>query len=82
LAKELLVYRLTSIHNLYFYQVLMEGIREAIQTDAFPEFSRAFLRRFSAPGEEGGKEGLGNVTARESRGLLNQSEGLSEKIQA
>jgi queuine tRNA-ribosyltransferase len=81
LAKELLVYRLTSIHNLYFYQVLMERIREAIETDTFPEFSRAFLRRFNASGEEGSEEGLGRETAQEDRGFSNQSEESSEKIQ-
>jgi hypothetical protein len=81
LAKELLVYRLTSIHNLYFYQVLMERIREAIETDTFPEFSRAFLRRFNASGEEGSEEGLGRETAQEDRGFSNQSEKSSEKIQ-
>jgi hypothetical protein len=82
LAKELLVYRLTSIHNLYFYQVLMERIREAVKTDTFPDFTRAFLRRFNASGEEGPEEGLGREPAQEGRGFSNQSEGISEKIQA
>jgi queuine tRNA-ribosyltransferase len=82
LAKELLVYRLTSIHNLYFYQVLMEKIREAIQTDTFPEFSRAFLRRFSSSREEGTDQGLGKEPARKGTGFSNQSVGISEKIQA
>lgn len=81
LAKELLAYRLTSIHNLYFYQVLMERIREAIETDTFPEFSRAFLKRLNASREEGSDEGLGRETAQESRGFSNQSEEISEKIQ-
>jgi queuine tRNA-ribosyltransferase len=63
LAKELLVYRLTSIHNLYFYQTLMERIRQAVEADAFAEFSRAFLNRFSGSEEEeglwNGREGAG-----------------------
>lgn len=82
LAKELLVYRLTSIHNLYFYQVLMERIREAIQTDTFPDFSRDFLRRFNTSREEITEEGSGRETAQEDRGFSNQSEESSEKIQA
>ncbi|MGW8321590.1 MAG: tRNA-guanine transglycosylase, partial [Thermodesulfobacteriota bacterium] len=82
LAKELLVYRLTSIHNLYFYQVLMERIREAIRTDTFREFSLAFLSRFDASPEEGTDEGLGKETGQEGRGFSNRSEGSSEKTQA
>lgn len=46
LAKELLVYRLNSIHNLYFYQCLMEDIRKAIQLGAFSEFYEAFYHRY------------------------------------
>jgi queuine tRNA-ribosyltransferase len=52
LAKELLVYRLTSIHNVYFYQVLMERIRQAIASDTFPSFSREFAGRFGSCEEE------------------------------
>jgi hypothetical protein len=78
----LLVYRLTSIHNLYFYQVLMERIREAIETDTFPDFSRAFLRRFSGSGDEGGEEGLGKEAAQEGGRFSKKSEGVPEKIQA
>jgi queuine tRNA-ribosyltransferase len=81
LARELLVYRLTSIHNLYFYQVLMERMREAIRADAFPEFSRDFSRRFNAS-EEGGEAGLPKDTVQGSREFANRSEGISDKIQA
>jgi len=52
LSKELLVYRLNSLHNLYFYQVLMENIRESIRTDTFEGFRREFLARTDAADEE------------------------------
>jgi queuine tRNA-ribosyltransferase len=71
LARELLVYRLTSIHNLYFYQTLMERIRESIRSDTFSEFSRAFFERFDAPGAERGGEEMESM-----------AEEASEKIQA
>jgi queuine tRNA-ribosyltransferase len=45
-------------------------------------FSRAFFRRFNASREEGTEEGLGKETAQGGRGFSNQSEELSEKIQA
>ncbi|MGB5491119.1 MAG: tRNA-guanine transglycosylase, partial [Woeseiaceae bacterium] len=34
---EILGPRLATIHNLHYYQVLMERIRAAIRTDAMPE---------------------------------------------
>lgn len=37
-AKEMLAMRLAVIHNLYFYNKLMEEIREAIDNDCFAEF--------------------------------------------
>jgi queuine tRNA-ribosyltransferase len=42
LARELLVYRLNSIHNLYYYQHLMEEIRGAVRTDTFSMFRDRF----------------------------------------
>jgi queuine tRNA-ribosyltransferase len=53
LAKELLVYRLTSLHNLYFYQALMERIRLAVHSDTFSEFLRTFCLRFRSAEAEG-----------------------------
>ena len=44
LAKELLVYRLNSIHNLYFYQCLMEDIRKAIRSGTFSDFTERFFQ--------------------------------------
>jgi len=60
LARELLVYQLNSIHNLYYYQNLMHELREAVRADAFPSFVRHFYEQrvedvppSSTPGEGG-----------------------------
>ena len=37
-AKEVLALRLCVMHNLYFYNTLMERIREALRTDTFTQF--------------------------------------------
>ncbi|MGD2028718.1 MAG: tRNA guanosine(34) transglycosylase Tgt [Desulfobacterales bacterium] len=42
MAKELLAYRLNTIHNIYFYMKLMEHIRTAICRNQFDEFRKAF----------------------------------------
>ncbi len=42
MAKEILAYRLNTIHNLYYYMRLMEGIRTAIQKDALDAFRNRF----------------------------------------
>ena len=42
MAKELLSYRLNTIHNLYYYEQLMEGIRQAIKEDGMDDFRKAF----------------------------------------
>ena len=47
MAKELLVYRLHSIHNLYYYQCLMEEMRQAIGTDNFSSFYREFYENMN-----------------------------------
>ena len=46
-ANELLVYRLASIHNIYFYHKLMDTMRKAILDGSFPEFREAFFRRYN-----------------------------------
>lgn len=43
-AKEMLALRLCVLHNLYFYNTLMEGIRNAIDQDRFVEFKEEKLR--------------------------------------
>jgi len=45
-ARELLAYRLASLHNLRFYQRLMEEMRTAILEGRFDAFRRAFLERY------------------------------------
>lgn len=44
MIKELLVYRLNTIHNLYYYSKLMKEIREAISRDKMKEFVEGFYR--------------------------------------
>ncbi len=46
MAGEMLGLRLAVIHNLYFYNHLMEEIRVAIEEDRFEEFRREFLDRY------------------------------------
>ena len=41
-ARELLAYRLLTIHNLYFYLELMDAIRKSIERDEFFQFKKAF----------------------------------------
>ena len=41
-AEEMLAMRLCVMHNLYFYNKLMERIREAIETDTFEEFREKY----------------------------------------
>ncbi len=49
-AKEMLGMRLMVLHNLYFYNHLMEEIRNAIEEHRYEEFSREFTLHY----EEGG----------------------------
>ncbi len=45
MAKELLVYRLLSLHNLHYFLNLMKAIGEAIFQGSFEEFRREFYER-------------------------------------
>ncbi len=42
-AKEMLAMRLCVMHNLYFYNTLMEKIREALDNDEFAEFKEKYV---------------------------------------
>jgi queuine tRNA-ribosyltransferase len=42
LARELLVYRLNTIHNIHFFLTLMKEIRKAIKENQFNEFKKKF----------------------------------------
>ncbi|MBI4798046.1 MAG: tRNA guanosine(34) transglycosylase Tgt, partial [Desulfarculus sp.] len=61
MAKELLAYRLNTIHNLHYTLELMAGLRQAISHDTYQTFAREFAARLAEdddPGEaytEGGK---------------------------
>ncbi|MDQ1270732.1 MAG: Queuine tRNA-ribosyltransferase, partial [Thermodesulfobacteriota bacterium] len=43
-SRELLSYRLNTIHNLYYYLDLMAKMRHAIKEDKFPEFQQQFFK--------------------------------------
>ena len=45
MAKELLVYRLNSIHNLYYYSHLMEDLRQAIREERLADYCRKFYKQ-------------------------------------
>ena len=51
-SKELLGYRLATIHNLRFVLRMMEEMREAILNDSFGSYREAFHRRFTPPDEK------------------------------
>jgi queuine tRNA-ribosyltransferase len=48
MARELLAYRLNTIHNIYFFIHFMEQIRSAIVSDSFEAFKKEFYARQSA----------------------------------
>jgi len=50
MAKELLAYRLNTIHNVYYYMNLMKTMRAAICKDAFDGFKDTFVRKRQATG--------------------------------
>ena len=51
-AKEMLGLRLLVLHNLYFYNTMMEEIREAIEQQRYKEFKKTTLEGFLTPEEE------------------------------
>jgi queuine tRNA-ribosyltransferase len=44
-AREILAYRLNTIHNIHYYTRLMQEMRTAIQQDKFQEFKKAFYSK-------------------------------------
>lgn len=50
-TKEMLGLRLLVMHNLYFYNTMMEEIREAIEQGRYKEYKKAKLAGFEANGE-------------------------------
>lgn len=53
---EILGLRLVSLHNVYFYQYLMKGIREAIRENRFSRHRYDFLEAYEANGKMAIKE--------------------------
>jgi queuine tRNA-ribosyltransferase len=45
MAKELLAYRLNTIHNLHYFMGFMTDVRQAIQQDRFADFCEGFFER-------------------------------------
>ena len=50
-AKEMLGLRLIVLHNLYFYNTMMEEIRAAIRENRYQEYKAAKLAGFARGGE-------------------------------
>jgi len=46
MVRELLAYRLNTIHNLFYYSKLMEGIRQAIEGDLMDAFKQTFYEEY------------------------------------
>jgi len=61
LTKELLAYRLNTIHNLHYYAKLMAGIRTAIREDKLADFSRDFYAQKIHNDEKEGTESLQTI---------------------
>lgn len=57
LSRELLAYRLNSIHNVYFYQELMERMRTAIRAGTFAVLRRDLMENLEDSEEEEGAMG-------------------------
>ena len=54
MSKEILASRLNTLHNLYYYLTLMQGLRQAIESDAFEQFRGEFYqKRKPGAGETG-----------------------------
>lgn len=52
IAGEALGPRLLALHNVWFYQKLMQGLRSAIERQEFDTWSRSFLDRYCSGAEE------------------------------
>ena len=50
-AKEMLGMRLCVLHNLYFYNTMMEEIRDALDRGEFASYKKAKLEGMSQPAE-------------------------------
>jgi len=51
-TREILAYRLSTIHNLYFMNQLMDKIKESILKDQFKEFKKKFFEKYIIKNEK------------------------------
>ena len=58
MAKELLAIRLNTLHNLYYYLTLMEGLRQSIEKNTLAKFRNEFYQK-RRPGIEEVGSGIG-----------------------
>jgi queuine tRNA-ribosyltransferase len=56
-AREILAYRLLTLHNLYYYLHLMVSIRQAVAADRFAAFRRDFYKQYQNRPEGGNTRG-------------------------
>jgi len=54
---EILGAMLMTQHNLWFYQRIMQGLRDAIAEQRLTAFAAAFLERYRAPAKAGAQSG-------------------------
>jgi len=47
MAKEILSYRLNTLHNLFYFTTLLEGLRESLREGTFAEFRHNFYRNLA-----------------------------------
>ncbi len=52
-AREILAYRLNTVHNLYYYAGLMESIRAAVREDSMESFRERFYRKRDQENSQG-----------------------------
>ena len=57
MAREILAYRLLTLHNLYYYLKLMVSIRQAVAEDRFAAFRRDFYEKYQNRNEGGSTSG-------------------------
>jgi queuine tRNA-ribosyltransferase len=62
MAKELLAYRLNTIHNLYYYTTFMAQIRQAIREGRFAEYRNDFYHSPAHPHEDGQGDCVVDIT--------------------
>jgi queuine tRNA-ribosyltransferase len=52
MAREILSYRLNTVHNLFYFTTLLEGLRAAIGDGTYEEFRRRFYEEQESAGDE------------------------------